>query len=128
MSGNQLHLDTHVVVWLYSGNLSHFSAQGLDKIDTSELIYSPMVELELKYLHEIERLTHSSSQILHDLTSRIDLQVCNASLEEIVRTSLSLSWTRDPFDRLITATAQLQNCELLTKDAKILSNFSLATW
>jgi PIN domain nuclease of toxin-antitoxin system len=45
-----------------------------------------------------------------------------------VQAAMSLSWTRDPFDRLIAAHAIVANSPLITADETILENLSLATW
>jgi len=51
------YLDTHAVAALYRGDLSPFSAVALRVIDEEEdLRISPMVLLELEYLHEIKRI------------------------------------------------------------------------
>jgi len=39
-----------------------------------------------------------------------------------------LTWTRDPFDRLIVGDATGANSALLTKDSTILANCPLAEW
>lgn len=51
-----IYLDTHVIVWLYLGNLSKFSDPAKVAINTQEIAISPIVSLELTYLHEIGRL------------------------------------------------------------------------
>jgi PIN domain nuclease of toxin-antitoxin system len=45
-----------------------------------------------------------------------------------VRRASELTWTRDPFDRLIVAQAMGKNFRLLTKDAGIRRHSSLAFW
>ncbi|BAB73880.1 asl2181 [Nostoc sp. PCC 7120 = FACHB-418] len=42
--------------------------------------------------------------------------------------SLAINWTRDPFDRIITANAQIGNNILLSKDGNILNNYTCAKW
>ena len=37
-------------------------------------------------------------------------------------------WTRDPFDRIITAQADLEKATLITKDATIRAHYSRAMW
>jgi PIN domain nuclease of toxin-antitoxin system len=39
-----------------------------------------------------------------------------------------MKWTRDPFDRLITAQAALGESTLLTKDDTIRTNYANAVW
>lgn len=87
-----------------------------------------MAQLELTYLHEIERLTVSGAQIIGDLRERIGLQLSDASLGAVVEAAASLTWTRDPFDRMIVADALDASAELLTEDTRISDNCSLAIW
>jgi PIN domain nuclease of toxin-antitoxin system len=45
-----------------------------------------------------------------------------------VQAAAGLTWTRDPFDRLIAAHAILSGAPLLTADRRILANLPQATW
>jgi len=123
-----IYLDTHVVIWLYAGLAEQFSARARKLINENELAISPIVSLEVQYLHEIGRITIASDAIISDLQERIGLQIDGASLAAVVTQALALSWTRDPFDRMIVAQAQVGNAPLLTKDAAILSRFDAAVW
>lgn len=119
-----LYLDTHIVVWLRQKELEKFSKRALDTIENAHtLLISPMVMMELKYLQEIGRLTDSPYNILGDLNAMIDLRVDEVEMFDVIKKSLSLEWTRDPFDRLIVANTMVRDYPLLTKDEKILANF-----
>lgn len=50
------------------------------------------------------------------------------SLGEVVEAATGISWTRDPFDRLISAHAIVANAPLITADETIRANLPLATW
>jgi PIN domain nuclease of toxin-antitoxin system len=52
----------------------------------------------------------------------------DASLEQVTKAADDLTWTRDPFDRLIAAHAIAVGAPLLTADRSILENLPLATW
>ena len=123
-----IYLDTHVVVWLYAGETERISDTGQELIENHELLISPIVFLELQYLKEINRLTVEPALLLENLASTIGLTICNNSFLQIVTEAIPQTWTRDPFDRLIVATAAAQNSILLTKDTTILENFQDATW
>ena len=123
-----IRLDTHVVVWLYAGDLARLSPTAVELLETDALVISPMVELELTYLHEIGRLTVGGADIVADLVERIGLRHSETSMTTAVRVAAGLSWTRDPFDRLIVADALAANTPLLTKDDQILANVPLARW
>ncbi len=47
-----IYLDTHVVVWLYLGEMSKFSIPAKTAINTQALKIFPMVALELTYRHD----------------------------------------------------------------------------
>jgi PIN domain nuclease of toxin-antitoxin system len=66
--------------------------------------------------------------MLAALRREIGLEVADASLAELAQVAADLSWTRDPFDRLIAAHAILANAPLVTADATIRENLPLATW
>lgn len=123
-----IRLDTHVVVWLYTGELERFTPEGRELLETKQLTVSPIVQLELNYLHEIERLRVGGAEILGDLESRVRLFIANHPLLAVVQAAASLTWTRDPFDRLIVGDALAANCPLLTKDDQVRANLSLAVW
>lgn len=123
-----IYLDTHVVAWLYAGEVERFSASGRRRLERDELWVSPIVQLELQYLHETGRLRVDSSLVMDSLAASIGLRVCDAPFAGVVRESLAQSWTRDPFDRLIVAQAQLRAASLLTKDRTIRRHYAHAVW
>lgn len=123
-----IRLDTHAVVWLYTGELDRFTPAGRVLLESDRLVISPIVQLELTYLHEIERLTVGGADIVGDLGSRIGLTISDQSLLPVVHAAAGLTWTRDPFDRLIVADALAASCSLLTKDEAIRRHVSTARW
>lgn len=124
-----LYLDTHVLVWLYQDGAARLTELGAKAIDTaSRLLVSPMVELELAYLHEIGRITCPAAAILDTLRRDLDLESCKLPFASVVGAALQQSWTRDPFDRLIVAQAAHGAAPLLTADRNILGHYSRAFW
>ena len=123
-----IHLDTHVLVWLYFGKTKEFSQKAKELINKNDLHYSPIVKLELTYLEEVNRFSVSAKQILKTLTKDLELKESQASFSEVTTKSLKESWTRDPFDRLIVAQAKSENVKLLSRDRLILKNYHKATW
>jgi len=122
------YLDTHVVVWLFDGKIDEFPKEAQDQIQQSLLRISPMVDLELHYLHEIGKITTKPEEIINTLQNLIDLQVEDFSGSKIINIAKSLQWTRDPFDRIITAQAKASNSKILTKDKMIHKNYNRAVW
>jgi len=123
-----IYLDTHVVVWLYAGELERFPARACELIEGNELLISPIVLLELQYLREIGRLLVEPGVLFENLATTIQLALCDHPFAKIISESLIQTWTRDPFDRIITAQARVSDCYLLTKDAVILNNYTKAVW
>lgn len=123
-----IYLDTHVVVWLYAGLVDKFSLAARQLINDNEVRISPIVRLELQYLAEIQRLTAGADLIVADLFQRIGLTLCDQPFDGVVSQAVTLTWTRDPFDRLIVAQAGLHGDVLISKDARILANYSHARW
>ena len=123
-----IHLDTHVIVWLFQKDLGKFSKQSLKLINNNELQISPMVVMELKFLNEIGRLNYKPMEIINELTKTISLNVSNEKFATTAYKSLDLSWTRDPFDRLIVASASVQKAKLISKDRNILDHYEYAVW
>jgi len=59
-----IYLDTHVVIWLYARKGEGLSTRARRLIeDEPEIAISPMVLLELDYLHEIGRTTLGSTPV-----------------------------------------------------------------
>lgn len=121
-------LDTHIVVWLYAGGVDRLSKPAADAINNNDLVISPIVELEVTYLFEIGRLTIGGPSIVGDLRDRIGLSVSDISMPVVMRSAGALSWTRDPFDRIIVGDAIAANTQLITKDQLIRDNTPLALW
>ena len=125
----QIILDTHVLVWLYINDIEKISVKARQSIEQNELLISPIILLELQYLFEIKRIMVDASEIYGDLNYRIGLRIEEKiSWHNIVKESLKLSWTRDPFDRLIVSHASILNCNLVTKDNLITANYHKIIW
>jgi PIN domain nuclease of toxin-antitoxin system len=97
-------------------------------IESRESFVSPIVELELTYLYEVGRVTEPASAPIGALRKSIGLGVADISVATLAQAAAGLSWTRDPFDRLIAAQAVATGAPLLTADETILDNLPLATW
>lgn len=121
-------LDTHVVAWLYSGFDELLSSSALDAMDEATLRISPMVVLELEYLHEIGRLSLGGDAIATALAAERGIQRDPHPFGSVVREALTQTWTRDPFDRMIAAHAVAAGGSLVTKDERMLANVTAAIW
>lgn len=121
-------LDTHVVVWLYAGLLEKISQPVQLLLNSEEIAISPIVRLELQYLYELGRVTVPAGAIIGDLGSRIGLQTWSGDFNRVIDQALELSWTRDPFDRLIVANAGLTRAMLVSKDQRLHKHYQHTSW
>jgi PIN domain nuclease of toxin-antitoxin system len=123
-----IYLDTNVLLWL-AGAPEQLSDTARAVIDEHEqLLFSPMVELEIEYLYEVGRIRQPSSEVIAHLRGVIHINSCNRSFASVVAKARELKWTRDPFDRIIAAQAALGPDPLLTRDRIIQANYSEAIW
>ena len=123
-----IYLDTHVVVWLYQKDTGRFSPETQALINKEDLRISPMVELELEFLFEIDRITVNAATILDYLEERTGLKLSDKSFSRTIQKSIDVKWTRDPFDRIIVTQAMLEDSILVTKDKNIRKHYSKTVW
>jgi PIN domain nuclease of toxin-antitoxin system len=123
-----IHVDTHVLVWLYAGDTERFPKLARERLEAATIVASPLVVLELQYLHEIKRIAEPAARVVQDLAVRIGLEVDDISLRELIAHAEHLSFTRDPFDRLIVAHAAVREAPLLTADKVLHKHYRHAIW
>jgi len=116
------------VGWLYEGADRRIPAAVRDLLESEKPFVSPIVELELTYLYEVGRVTEPAEAPLSALCKTIGLQTADVALAALVEAAAKLDWTRDPFDRMISAQAIVADAPLITADRTILANLPLATW
>lgn len=117
-----------MVGWLYEGADRRIPATARELLASQPVRFSPIVELELTYLFEVGRVSAAASTPLSALGQSIGLEVADVAATELMRAALSLSWTRDPFDRLIAAHAIVADVPLVTADRTILEHLPQAVW
>lgn len=123
-----IHLDTHVVVWLYESAARRLSPRAIELIGRERALISPMVCLELAYLHEIDRLRVTSDAILSSLAATLGLAIDECPFALVVEHAAQQTWTRDPFDRLIVGQALARAATLVTADGTIRAHCPAAVW
>lgn len=123
-----IHLDTHVIAWLFAGDRRRFPAAVVRRLERESIVISPAVELELQLLFEIGRTKQPGRAVVADLAARVGLELSETAFETIVGAAAGQTWTRDPFDRMIVGQAQAERATLLTADRSILDNYRLARW
>lgn len=123
-----IHLDTHVVVWIFEGRRELLSPRASDLLRGNRPLISPMVRLELAFLHEVGRVRVGAVEILDALRDEVDLGMAESAWPRVSAIASTLRWTRDPFDRLIAAHALADDVPLLTRDRTLLEQCSVAQW
>jgi PIN domain nuclease of toxin-antitoxin system len=123
-----IYLDTHVLVMLFQDVrlIGKQSRRALQR-DVAILI-SPIVTLELQFLYEIGRIRYTPKTILHAMEKELGVQLCARGFADVIAAAQEMTWTRDPFDRIIVAQASLQGNKLVTKDATIQKHYRPAIW
>jgi PIN domain nuclease of toxin-antitoxin system len=120
-------LDTHAIVFLYADQ-TRIPSTMWSFLDGNELGFSPMARLELDFLYEIGRITEDPRAIIASLERDYALEQETDGWSRAAEVAATLSWTRDPFDRLITAHALVWGEPLLTKDRNIREHYRHAFW
>jgi PIN domain nuclease of toxin-antitoxin system len=122
-----IYLDTHAVMAIYQNEFRVFSAKASQVIESEDDIrISPMVLLELEFLHEIKRIRPTARHVADALAIDIGLKICDAPFAAVANKASEERWTRDPFDRLIVAQARLASAALITRDREIRVHYPAA--
>ena len=121
------HLDSHVAVWLRMGDQRRLRPIKRT-LARAQLVLSPFVLLELQTLFEIGRLREAGRWILESLGEDHGVQLATQGLDAATERAVDLTFTRDPFDRLISAHALSASAVLLTADQDLLRHVSCARW
>jgi PIN domain nuclease of toxin-antitoxin system len=121
------YLDTHIAIRIAQGDARVLSSSTLRRIGNVELLVSPMVVLEMEYLHEIRRSRLTAADIMLKLKSEVAVRVCSVPFAEVAEAAIHEKWTRDPFDRLIVANAKANGFAwLITDDERIHAHYQQA--
>ncbi|MGI9016452.1 MAG: type II toxin-antitoxin system VapC family toxin [Euzebya sp.] len=121
-------LDTHVVAWLYESGATAVPDPIAARLDRETIRIAPPVVLELAYLHEIGRISVPPAPMLQYLSARLDVASEEMSAADLFTAAIPLTWTRDPFDRLICAHSATLGIDLVTRDEVIHTHHDRAVW
>ncbi|MDX2013337.1 MAG: PIN domain-containing protein [Myxococcaceae bacterium] len=121
------HIDTHVALWLRAGDRARLKPIRRT-LDVEDLAISPFAILELQALFEIGRIRETGRWVSQHLFEDYGVTVADSFLAEACDRAVDLSFTRDPFDRLIGAHALASGVPLLTVDEVLLEHLPCARW
>jgi len=113
-------LDTHALLWLHQG---HPRSRPLTRF-AGRLHVSPASLLELQLLIEVGRLRLKAQARVTDRVEDERWLLDDPPAVRWFERALAAGWTRDPFDRLLVAHAQLRGWRIATGDAVILERSS----
>ena len=125
--GLKVFLDTHAAIFLWEGRqeiwprFARASGQAV-------LLISPLVRLEMALLREVGKLAVDPALLLDGLANEMGVGEPADPLPAVVAQAQPLAWTRDPFDRLIVATALLHRSPLITRDRVITVHYAESVW
>ncbi len=109
-------LDTNALLWLHR---RHPRGRPLQRF-AGCLYLSPATLLELQLLIEVGRLRLAPHAGVTDLVKDERWLLDDPPAAAWFERTLATGWTRDPFDRLLVAHAQLRGWRLATGDAAML--------
>ena len=116
-------LDTHFLIWIALGSVRASQFPWLERYRPWGV--SPVSFIEIQFLSEIGRLEVKNPDFTEAVLADPRFIVDEVPLISLVLHSLSLTWTRDPFDRLLAAHSSARRVPLCTTDSRIRDHHSL---
>jgi PIN domain nuclease of toxin-antitoxin system len=114
-------LDTNALIWIDAGHVR--SRPLLQR--RAPLYVSPASLLELQFLHESGKV-RLRNQAIEWVVNDDRWLVDEPPAASWFLSATEIGWTRDPFDRLLVAHAQVRRWRLATADARILEHLGPA--
>jgi len=119
----KLLLDTHFLLWI---------ALDVPRVDAFPWLeryqpwgVSPVSFLELQFLTEVGRLEAKTGEFAAAVSQDSRFVVDEVPLVSLIDRAIPLSWTRDPFDRLLAAHSEARRAPLCTLDRRLRAEHGL---
>jgi PIN domain nuclease of toxin-antitoxin system len=116
-------LDTHFLLWI---------ALDVPRIDAFPWLeryrpwgVSPVSFLEVQFLAEVGRLEAQTTEFAAAIGQDPRFVVDEVSLVSLIDQAIPMSWTRDPFDRLLAAHSEARRSPLCTLDRRMRAEHGL---
>jgi PIN domain nuclease of toxin-antitoxin system len=112
-------LDTHALIWIAQG---HRRVREIARLP--RLFISPATVLEIQFLSEAGRLRLAAGRSPADLARDGRWKLDEPPAGDWFAAACELTWTRDPFDRLLAAHARMRRWKLATADSLLLERLA----
>jgi PIN domain nuclease of toxin-antitoxin system len=116
-------LDTHFVLWIVTGAARLSSFPWIERYRPWGV--SPVSLLEIQYLAEIGRIEVENPEFTDTLAGDARFVIDEIPMVPLIRRAIELTWTRDPFDRLIAAHSSVRRLPLCTTDRNLREHHSI---
>lgn len=110
----RLLLDTHFLIWIVLGSRRLEAFPWLDEYAPWGV--SPISLLEIQFLGEVGRVDVRNPAFNEAVARDPRFLIDEAPLVRLIEHALPLTWTRDPFDRLLAAHSASRRVPLCTLD------------
>lgn len=116
-------LDTHFLVWIATKSKRLRDYPWLKEYEPWGV--SPISLLEIQLLSEVARRRLDNPRFAQALMSDPRFEIDEVPIVALIQKALDLGWTRDPFDRLISAHSRVRRLPLCSIDSVILEHHKL---
>jgi PIN domain nuclease of toxin-antitoxin system len=116
-------LDTHFLVWLVLASKRLADFPWLNRYRPWGI--SPVSLFEIQFLAEVGKISVNNPKFTQTVMNDPRFIVDDIGIEILVNQALALTWTRDPFDRLLAAHSLARRVPLCTTDRVIRSHHRL---
>lgn len=110
-------LDTHFLIWIVTGSKKLVAHPWIERYQPWGI--SPVSLLEVQFLAEVGRLEVQNPQLTETLAADPRFLIDDVPLWAVFRRAIELTWTRDPFDRLLAAHSLTRRIPLCTVDRTV---------
>lgn len=116
-------LDTHFLLWIVLAADRLREYPWLERYRPWRL--SPISFLEIQFLAEVGKLNVTNPGFTDAVSSDPRFLVDEVPLLALVRHGITVSWTRDPFDRLLAAHSAARRLPLCSADDRVRAHHGL---
>ncbi len=116
-------LDTHFLIWIITESRRLRQFPWIEEYKPWGV--SPISFLEIQFLAEVGKVDVRNPGFTRTVMTDPRFIVDDVSLASLTQKALAVTWTRDPFDRLLAAHSNLRRVPLCSVDSTILEKHKL---